>query len=75
MRTHFFGESPFYISTRGRNNPNIEMPTEDEPFPIPPDQEHGPPVNEPVRNPDAPEDQPDPTPIREPGPKEPTRLV
>ena len=75
MRTHFFGESVFYLTASGRQNPNIEMPPEDEPLPIPPDQEHGPPVNEPPDHPGAPEDQPDPPPIREPGPTEPTRLV
>ena len=75
MRAHFFGESVFYASAGRRHNPNIEMPTDDEPFPFPPDQEHSPPVDEPPDHPGTPEEQPDPPPIREPGPNEPTRLV
>src|SRR5205807_1118542 len=56
---------------RRRDNPNIEMPPDDS-IPVPPDQEHGPPVEAPP--PDEPDFQPDPPPIREPD-SEPTNLV
>jgi len=46
-----------------RDNPNIEMPPDDS-IPLPPDQEHGPPVETPP--PDQRESEPDPAPIREP---------
>ena len=75
MISHFFGESIFYATEGRRHNPNIEMPTEDEPFPVPPDQEHGPPVDEAPGRPGKSEDQPDQPPIREPGPNEPMTLV
>jgi hypothetical protein len=48
-----------------RDNPNIEMPPDDS-IPVPPDEEHGPPVEAPP--PDEPDFQPDPPPIREPDP-------
>ena len=60
---------PRYISKSRRENPNIEMPSDS--IPVPPDQEHGPPVETPSRTPD---DQPDPPPIEEPNPDEPQRL-
>ncbi len=75
MRTHFFGESAFFAHTGRRNNPNIEMPTENEPFPIPPDEEHEPPPDAPPYHPGRPKNEPDPPPIREPGPDEPRSLL
>jgi len=56
-------------------NPNIELPPDDTPIPLPPDQEHGPPIETPPDDPSSPENQPDPPPIDEPNPDEPTRLV
>src|SRR6266487_3611062 len=48
-----------------RDNPNIELPPDDS-IPVPPDHDHGPPVEAPP--PDEPDYQPDPPPIREPVP-------
>jgi hypothetical protein len=58
-----------YVSKSRRENPNIEMPSDS--IPVPPDEEHGPPVEAPPRTPD---NQPDPPPIEEPDPDEPKRL-
>jgi hypothetical protein len=54
-----------YIDARAprRDNPNIEMPPDDS-IPLPPDQEHGPPVEAPP--PDGSDSEPNPAPIREP---------
>ena len=75
MRTHFFGENAFYAHAYLRGNPNIETPPDEKPFPIPPDQEHSPPVDEPPNKRDTPDGQPDPPPMREPGREEPVRLI
>jgi len=75
-RPYFFGEAfSAYVAARLRENPNIEMPPDSGSIPLLPDEEHGPPVDEPPDQPRKPEDQPDPPPIREPNPSEPTRLV
>lgn len=67
-----------------RNNPNIEdpiggrsrdpNPDVDIP-PIPPDQEPPAPIEEPPDQPGKTGDQPDPPPMGDPKPNEPTRLV
>lgn len=46
-----------------RDNPGVDVPPDDS-IPLPPNQEHGPPVEAPP--PDEPGYQPDPPPIREP---------
>ena len=56
-------DSIVYARAPHRDNPNIEMPPDDS-IPLPPDQEHGPPVETPPL--DGPDSQPDPSPIREP---------
>jgi hypothetical protein len=58
-----------YISRSRRENPNIEMPPES--IPVPPDEEHGPPIETPPKTPD---NQPDPPLIEEPNSDEPKRL-
>jgi hypothetical protein len=74
-----------------RNNPNIEDPTTgsgssnpdvdsppaaiDDPQPVPPDVGQQPPVETPPDQPGLPEGEPTPTPIGDPVPNEPTRLV
>jgi hypothetical protein len=74
-RPYFFGEAfSAYVTASLRENPNIEMPPDSGSIPLLPDEEHGPPVDEPPDQPRKPEDQPDPPPIREPNPSEPTRL-
>jgi hypothetical protein len=75
MRYSFIGRNEIeYVFVSSRRNPNIEMPTDDGTFPVPPDQEHGPPIERPPDQPGTPENQPDPPPIKEPNPDEPTRL-
>lgn len=72
-KAHFFGETCFaYLIARERENRNIELP--EDPNPVPPGEEHGPPIETPPDQPGAPENQPDPPPIREPNPAEPVRL-
>jgi hypothetical protein len=72
-KAYFYGETCFaYVLAK--ENRNIEMPPPDESIPILPDEEHEPPVDAPPDQPRRPEDQPDPPPIREPNPNEPTRL-
>ena len=56
-------------------NPNIELPTDEDSIPLPPDQEHGPPIETPPDQPGTPENQPDPPPIKEPDPNGPIRLI
>ena len=56
-------------------NPNIEMPTDEDAVPLPPDQEHGPPIEIPPDQPGNPENQPAPPPIKEPDPDVPIRLI
>ncbi|HXU40671.1 MAG TPA: hypothetical protein VN937_30220 [Blastocatellia bacterium] len=56
-------DSSIYARVPRRDNPNIEMPPDDS-IPLPPDQDHGPPVETPP--PDGPDSQPDPPRIREP---------
>jgi hypothetical protein len=74
-RPYFFGESCFaYVVVRQRENRDIEMPSDSGSIPILPDEEHDPPVDAPPDGPRKPEDQPDPPPVREPNPTEPTRL-
>ena len=75
-KLYFYGETSFaFVIARERDNRNIEMPPPDpESIPILPDEEHEPPVDAPPDRPRRPEDQPDPPPIREPNPNEPTRL-
>jgi hypothetical protein len=75
MRYSFIGRNDIeYIFVSRRPNPNIEMPTDDWSVPLPPDQEHGPPIETPSDQPGRRENQPDPPPIKEPNPEEPTRL-
>lgn len=62
------------------DNPDVDMPvgpgsTPEEPQPIPPDKEPEPPIEEPPDQPGKTGDQPDPPPIGDPKPNEPTRLV
>jgi hypothetical protein len=72
---YFFGESCFaYVVARERENRDIEMPPDSGSIPLLPDEEHDPPVDTPPDQPGTPEDQPDPPPIREPNPSEPSRL-
>lgn len=75
-KAYFYGDTSFgYVIARERDNRNIEAPPPDsESIPILPDEEHDPPVDRPLDQPRRPEDQPDPPPIREPNPNEPTRL-
>lgn len=74
-KPYFFGESCFaYAVARERSNPDIELPPDSDSIPIIPDEERNPPVDAPPDQPRRPEDQPDPPPIREPDPNEPTRL-
>ena len=74
-KAYFFGENCFaYVVARERDNRNIDMPPDSNSLPIPPDEEHGPPIETPPDQPGKPEDQPDPAPIRDPNPSEPTRL-
>lgn len=61
-------------------NPNVELPVDpgqgiDEPQPVPPDSEPQPPVKIPPDQPGLPEEDPDPTPIGDPVPEGPTRLI
>jgi hypothetical protein len=72
-KAFFFGERAVGYAVASRRNPNIEMPSDT--IPVPPDQEHGPPVETPPERPDGPENQPDPPPIGEPDSPEPTRLI
>ncbi|HJQ24449.1 MAG TPA: hypothetical protein VKA60_11085 [Blastocatellia bacterium] len=74
-----------------RNNPNIEDPASggganpdvdsppanpsDEPQPVPPDVGPQPTPRIPPDQPGLPEGEPEPTPIGDPAPREPTRLV
>lgn len=72
-KAYFFGEHCFaHVMATSRENPNIEMPPDT--IPVLPDEEHGPPVETPPDQPGRPDNQPDPPPIREPNPAEPTRL-
>ena len=77
-RAYFFGENSFrYIITREKENRNIERPTDDEPVPILPDEEPNPPetpTDERRRDPRRIPGEPDPPPVREPNPNEPTRF-
>jgi hypothetical protein len=74
-KAYFFGESCFaYAVARARDNRDIEMPPDSGSIPILPDEERDPPVDAPPDQPRRPEDQPDPPPIREPNPNEPTWL-
>ena len=62
------------------DNPDVDMPIgpgsiPEEPQPIPPDKEPEPPIEEPPDQPGKTDDQPDPPPIGDPKPNEPTRLV
>lgn len=64
------------------SNPDVNTPpgsggsdVEREPQPVPPDQGPQPPIEEPPDQPGVPEGQPDPPPMGDPKPKEPTRLV
>ena len=75
MRTHFFGEDVFFAHTGRdnffarsgrRRNPNIEMPTDNEPIPVPANEEHEPPPDALPYHRGRPKDEPDPPPIREP---------
>ena len=66
----------------GRNpdveNPDVDIPPgsgPDDPQPVPPDQPPEPPIEEPPDQPGKTGDQPDPPPIGDPKPNEPTRLV
>jgi hypothetical protein len=75
-RAYFYGENCFaFAVARERDNRNIEMPPDSESIPIVPDEEHGPSIDIPPDHPGKREDQPDPPPIHEPDPSEPTRLV
>lgn len=61
-------------------NPDVDLPPGAEypatdPQPIPPDQGPQPPVEEPPDQPGKQDNQPDPMPIGDPTPSEPTRLV
>jgi hypothetical protein len=63
-----------------RQNPNVELPVDpgkgiDDPQPVPPDREPEPPVKIPPDQPGLPEEDPNPTPIGDPVPDGPTRLV
>ena len=73
-----------------RNNPNIEDPVDggrgsnpdidggsgpDDPQPVPPDIGPQPPIEEPPDQPGTTDDEPNPLPIGDPVPNEPTRLV
>jgi len=68
-------ESNPLIGRSREPNPNIEMPTDGDAVPLPPDQEHGPPIETPPGQPGTPENQPDPPPIKEPDPNGPIRLI
>jgi hypothetical protein len=62
------------------DNPDVDMPagpgsSTDDPQPVPPDQPPEPPIEEPPDQPGKTIDQPDPPPIGDPKPNEPTRLV
>ena len=72
MRGTFYFSEAFSAYLRQREDADIKMPPDGSPFP--PDAEPNPPVDTPPGQPRTPEDQPDPPPIREPDPKEPTRL-
>lgn len=66
-------------SGSGTQNPDIESPTgggsgSHDPQPVPPGKEE-PPVEIPPDQPGLPETDPDPQPIGDPVPNEPTRLV
>lgn len=69
MMNNLYTRAQRYVSKSRRENPNIEMPSDS--IPVPPDEEHGPPVETP---PGTPDDQPDPPPIEEPRTDEPKRL-
>lgn len=62
-----------------RQNPNVELPVEpggeDDPQPLPPDRGPQPPVKIPPDQPGLPEEEPNPTPIGDPVPEGPTRLI
>jgi len=65
-------------SSGGSTNPDVDSPPAspgDEPLPLPPDVEPQPPVRMPPDQPGVPEGEPDPLPIGDPVPSEPTRLV
>jgi hypothetical protein len=63
----------------GGRNPDVENPDVDilpeDPQPVPPDQPPEPPIEEPPDQPGKTGDEPDPPPIGDPKPNEPTRLV
>jgi hypothetical protein len=74
-KPYFFGETCFaYVIARERDNRDIEMPPDSGSIPILPDEERFPPIDAPPDQPARPEDQPDPPPIREPNPAEPSRV-
>jgi len=62
----------------GGSNPDVDSPPagpDDEPQPVPPDVGPQPPVRMPPDQPGLPEGEPEPKPIGDPVPSEPTRLV
>ena len=66
----------------GSTNPDVDSPPaspainpNDEPQPLPPDGGPQPPVQMPPDQPGVPEGEPDPVPIGDPAPSEPTRLM
>ena len=61
----------------GSSNPDVDSPpgSPDNPQPVPPDVGPQPPVTLPPDQPGVPEGEPDPIPIGDPAPSEPTRLV
>jgi hypothetical protein len=62
----------------GATNPDVDLPPADpadEPLPLPPDADPQPPTRIPPDQPGLPEGEPEPQPIGDPAPSEPTRLV
>jgi len=61
----------------GSSNPDVDLPPAniDDPQPVPPDVGPQPPIETPPDQPGLPEGEPAPTPIGDPVPNEPTRLV